>query len=357
MEHALPPRTKALDGLRGLAVLQVVTYHLFLLPLPVAGVGLYFERLGRAIDGLTLFFTLSGFLLGGILLDARGTEGVLRVFYLRRACRILPLYALLLASYGVVRFLDIRFQAGLIYYWYSDVPFWNYVVFLQNYRMVHDQVLGAPWLAVTWSLAVEQQFYLILPWFVLGLGRWALVILAAAVVAFGFAPHSALGFLLTDRLDALAAGVLFAAVMRVPTVAAWLSEWRRALRVVVLVYFAAVTVLVLMAMDGSIRDRWPVTAVAYGLTMVLLSDGTPWPGVKTGLEWLAPLGTVSYFVYLFHIPILYLLQHFWPVATWLALPLTLGAAALSFRFFEQPLIRWGHRFRYGAPKPAAIVKP
>lgn len=163
-------RIRELDGLRGIAILLVVGFHYFTCqvlpddPLP-------FRFLGRAFfqgwNGVDLFFVLSGFLIVGILLDARGSRNFFRVFYTRRACRILPLYYLivilfvLLGVTGLVKN-DWLFTGGL--------PLWSYLTLTQNYLM-HAQGFGPNWLGVTWSLAIEEQFYLVIPLLVWLLNR------------------------------------------------------------------------------------------------------------------------------------------------------------------------------------------
>ncbi len=345
-------RSRALDGLRGIAVLQVVIFHYYLL-LPIETDGyLLLRRLGGVIDGLTLFFVLSGFLIGGILLDARAAPGMFRVFYWRRACRILPLYFLLLATYGAVRLMDKQGHFGLIYYWYGEFPFWNYLVFWQNERMVRDAVLGAPWLVVTWSLAVEMQFYLIAPWVLrfvsdrrLLVGLGAGCVLAAPLLRSGTNPY-----LLTGRLDALVAGVLLAIMLRNTSGQSFLLRNRKALRVLVGVYLVTLVLLRAVNATSPILDNLTTTALVYAVLIALLADGSPWPVVRPVIEVLAPFGLLSYFIYLFHLPVAYVFAAFRPQLSVLALPVTVGLAALSYRHFERPLIGWGHRLQYRQPE-------
>src|SRR4051812_30675513 len=84
-------RIPALDGLRGIAILSVVVFHYFVIQLPLTyGPHLIVLVLGRSLwSGVDLFFVLSGFLIGGILLDARDSANYYGTFYIRRACRIL----------------------------------------------------------------------------------------------------------------------------------------------------------------------------------------------------------------------------------------------------------------------------
>lgn len=352
MAPGVETRLKALDGLRGLAVLQVVVFHYYLL-LPIEAD--WYQRLcrlGAVIDGLTLFFVLSGFLIAGMLLDKRDAPALFRVFYGRRACRILPLYILLLVTYGLVRLPDEFWRLGFLHYWYSEFPFWNYLVFLQNERMVRDGVLGAPWLAVTWSLAVEMQFYLIAPWVVRFVSTRSLILVAACCVAAGPFLHSGgREYLLRDRLDALAAGVLVAGLVRHRTGQAFFTRCRTMLQWLVGVYLVVLIALRTVGATHPVLDSTTTAAVVFAVGIALLADGTAWPVVKPAIELLAPVGLLSYFVYLFHMPVAFLFEAKLPTGSALALPVTFALAAVSYRYFEVPVIRWGQRISYGQPLP------
>ncbi len=341
-------RSKVLDGLRGLAVLQVVIFHYYLLGPNEADWYLLLRRLGGVVDGLTMFFVLSGFLIGGILLDTRTASGMLRVYYWRRAWRILPLYLLLLATYGVSMLVDLHWRVGLLDYWYSEFPFWNYLVFWQNERMVRDGVIGAPWLAVTWSLAVEMQFYLIVPWVVRYVSNRSLLLLGTVCVLAGpFLRNSGRPYLLVDRLDALAAGVLLAVVMRDTVGQTLLARSLSVLRVLVVAYLIALTVLRAAHVASPVLDSLTTTSLVYAGLIYLLTDGTAGRGIKPAIEVFAVFGLLSYFIYLFHMPVVYLFGVFLPQAVAAALPVTVGLAALSYRYFEQPLISLGRRRAVG----------
>src|SRR5947209_6904169 len=145
-----------LDGLRGLAILMVVSFHYNLAPF-LGGVG------------VDLFFVLSGFLLGGTLLDKREASNYFKAFYTRRVCRIFPLYFLSLFLF-VILLLAAPFTLGWLLFGDSirfllgdPLPLWSYFTFTQNFAMVDQGVWGIPWLGHAWSLAVVEQFYLILP--------------------------------------------------------------------------------------------------------------------------------------------------------------------------------------------------
>ena len=169
----LKKRLPELDGIRGCAIMLVLVWHYVQNQLhPEIGSGLaYFKQaIGFTWSGVDLFFVLSGFLIAGILMDQRRKPHYFRTFYVRRVCRIFPLYYLNLAIFLVM----LSWQSGQSavfapLYGGSEVPLWSYVTFTQNVFMGAHNSAGPGWLAVTWSLAVEEQFYLFLPlivWFV-----------------------------------------------------------------------------------------------------------------------------------------------------------------------------------------------
>jgi len=153
------------DGLRGVAVLLVFGYHVreasgTTWPWPLSIVGDF------GWMGVDLFFVLSGFLITGILLRTRGRPGAWRAFVIRRALRILPLYAVFCLG---------AFAIGGI-----ATPWWTFPVFLQNWWLPYG---AGQFVIVTWSLAIEEQFYIVWPGVVAALSRRALgVVLGALVV-------------------------------------------------------------------------------------------------------------------------------------------------------------------------------
>lgn len=160
-------RIPELDGLRGLAILSVLFWHYGHYYEPAPGsIGAWLPPLLRlAWSGVDLFFVLSGFLIGGILIAHRKATNYWRVFYVRRACRIFPLYFAVLAAF-VLATATIGPQPSN---WLlkQEPPFWTYPVFLQNFGMAYYNSFGSDFLGPTWSLAVEEQFYLVLPFVVL----------------------------------------------------------------------------------------------------------------------------------------------------------------------------------------------
>lgn len=117
-------------------------------------------------SGVDLFFVLSGFLIGGILVDQRESQSFFRPFYQRRAFRIFRIYYLWWIAFCVLS----RAFAGAIsrseppqvIFW-GDIPLWPSPLYQQNIFMALPQTFRGEWIGVTWSLAVEEQFYMVLP--------------------------------------------------------------------------------------------------------------------------------------------------------------------------------------------------
>src|SRR5262245_30496387 len=173
----------ALDGLRGLAILLVLLVHTYY---PAGGIARHQSTLDRAClhvcglgwCGVDLFFALSGFLITGILLQAKGGEDALRNFYLRRALRIFPLYYLVVLARLFI------LPGRAFDPWEST----SYLLYFSNFwRSAHLAVTPFDnFVGPTWSLAVEEQFYLLWPLLVFLLSRRSLLILC--VVLLGAAP-------------------------------------------------------------------------------------------------------------------------------------------------------------------------
>ena len=205
-------RLPQLDGIRGVAIFMVLVWHLVCGPLGAAGSVL---RLGAS--GVDVFFVLSGMLIAGILLDHRAASSYFRVFYLRRICRILPLYVVVLALFAALS------SGGARWRWlFADaLPLWTYATFTQNIYMGLHHTWGAHPLAPTWSLSVEEQFYLLAPFVirfapraVIGCGVAAGLILAP-LARWAF-PGFHTDVMTPFRLDPLLFGVALALIVRAP---------------------------------------------------------------------------------------------------------------------------------------------
>jgi peptidoglycan/LPS O-acetylase OafA/YrhL len=227
---ALRQNMPSLDGLRGLAIGGVLASH-FLGPWPVAGPGdrAFMAVIGLGWSGVDLFFVLSGFLITGILVDTLGAAGWWRSFLARRTLRIVPLYYLALAIFWWA-----GPAAGLIDAWtLRRWGFW-YWGYLGNWAFAAQQTI--PSLVHFWSLAVEEQFYLLWPLVVwLARGRWLALVAAGlfaagpllrwVIVEWSGWPVGSAFRVTPGRLDQLALGALLAVLFRSTAGRAGLRRW------------------------------------------------------------------------------------------------------------------------------------
>jgi peptidoglycan/LPS O-acetylase OafA/YrhL len=363
-------RVPELDGIRGLAILLVLVWHYVICeigaPPPL------FRVLSLTWSGVDLFFVLSGFLIGGILLDHRGATNYFSVFYRRRICRIFPIYYAWLLLYVALRPIRHHLPLGSANDWLfaGGLPLWSYATFTQNFLQAKLGTWGPNWLAVTWSLAIEEQFYLLLPLVI----RFTPVrrlpyVLAPFIVAAPvarvvlFDPHKsglASYVLLICKTDALLLGVLCAWLVRREWGPPLVTQNAPLLRILLLSCggFACLTAYIAETMATRVMTG-SCLAVAY-TALILLALHTPRSPIArmSRWKWLGRLGAIAYGTYLIHQGISGLVFGFarghWPyierggdlLLVLLALAITLIVASLSWRWFEKPLVDIGRQCKY-----------
>ena len=377
-------RIPELDGLRGLAILLVLLYHYITLSgASVPGTPLNILQKSFAIGwaGVDLFFVLSGFLIGGILLDARESPSYFRTFYARRFFRIIPLYGLWV---GIFFALVLLFFPGFPAALRDNPERWSdarfYFAFLQNSFKIPHGVFGTAWLGPLWSLAVEEQFYLVMPLVVRFFPRRRLVETMALTVALApvmrmavrfYAPeHGAAPYMLTAcRADALALGVLLACVLRDER---WRSRLVRSAKLAYAVFpILLIPVGYLLLANPSqysaTMSQWGFSALGlFFVSLLALAVLHPRGSFAWFCRWpfLAQLGRVSYCVYVIHQTVnllchLLLLNSAPAINTFrggavtlLAAALTFVIAQLSWKLFEYPLLSKGYAFKYATAEGA-----
>ncbi|MBL9094712.1 MAG: acyltransferase [Planctomycetaceae bacterium] len=353
----------SLDGLRALSILAVVWHH-------TAGTSAASPLAQHGFLGVDLFFVLSGFLIVTLLLREREAHGEisLRQFYARRALRIFPLYYGLLAASAVGLGLFGGGGAGREAF-FEKLPL--YLTYTSNW--VPDATL----LAVTWSLATEEQFYLVWP----PLEKWLrpgrlLPLLAGFVVVnqlmnfrvaeayWPVAWQHAWAHLeiLQITFTPICLGVFLAHLLHHPrgfhTAAKLCGRGFAALAAVGLLLFAA-------SRSGDISG-WPRLAVHLALTCLLASCVVREDHLWSRLLHLRPLvrlGMVSYGVYLLHPLVIHLLQSLGrragiasPALLFVAcVVVAYVAAELSFRYYESPFLRLKSRLSGGSRKPERVL--
>jgi peptidoglycan/LPS O-acetylase OafA/YrhL len=339
-----------LDGIRGAAALAVVVAH-------------YFgevEHGTRALTfgwvGVDVFFVLSGFLIGSIILQQHQRPNFFKSFYLRRAARIVPVYAVVC----LVTLTAAGFTAG---HAWSDHPYGAgvYSVFGTNFAMTAWGG-GGMWLKPTWTLDVEEQFYLVLPLLIyfaprrwlpaLIVGLWS----SALLVRIALAPINEMAALtlLPCRADLLLSGVGIALVNHECD----LSRFVFTLRVGALVALGA-TFAAVLVWSTSIFSTWGESLVGLWIAALLLAiiNGAP-----EARHFRSPLlrwcGSVSYALYLVHQPVSGLLHGVLVgkvpdigtlgqlSVTLLSVAVSVAIAAASWRWLEAPILGWARAYHF-----------
>ena len=374
----LSRRIPELDGLRGLAIGMVVFMHCVWL---ANGVNpSHFQNYIRIAtrpfwSAVDLFFVLSGFLIGGNLLDARNSQNYFSTFYIRRFCRVLPIYLLFVSLVAVsYHLIYLRVGAPLDWLYAGRIPWYAYLTFGQNLWMAKWNDPGSIILVITWAFAVEVQFYLVVPAIIRFVRRSALpyVFVAGIVIAPIVRTYLGLHYqlfstyvLLPSRMDSLFLGLLCAYLLREKEIWNWLLNHRARTWAVLLVLVSGIPIL---CTDGTpatllwMAAGYGWTALLYATVLILaVTNSRSFMNRVLCWKWLRGLGTISYGVYLFHYGIYGLSMwlfagHGYLLVDWkdlgitcLAVAATIAFASLSWRYFEKPIVRWSHKRRYGSP--------
>ncbi|HLK04149.1 MAG TPA: acyltransferase [Candidatus Acidoferrum sp.] len=374
-------RIPELDGIRGIAILSVLCFH-YLSMEGLTAQGSITDRLQRLVilggTGVDLFFVLSGFLIGGILLDVKESPRFFSTFYIRRFFRIFPVYYawitayILVAAFGGKRLLALSHSGKAPP---LDFDIYNHYLFIQNFFLDRLHNLAGSWFDHTWSLAVEEQFYVLIPLLIWLFSRRALKLFLFFVVfsqpllrvlLFKTAWVSAglIGQLTLTRADVLAFGVLAAVYWRDESTRTWLQKnprWIYAALFILFIGFAAFW-------KWSPYERaFAMEAVGFSTIAmfytVLLAAALCIPNgpiaALTRSNLLRQIGAVSYCMYLIHLVVDVachaVILHATPktsnlrgaFVTVFAAVLTFAIAKVSWVILERPCLRFGHTFRYG----------
>jgi peptidoglycan/LPS O-acetylase OafA/YrhL len=299
----------ALDGIRGLAIIWVVLHNATAQesasPRGVFYLLSLFTHTGWI--GVQLFFALSGFLITAGLLDDQGAPHYFRNFYAKRALRIVPLYYAVLLLLLVVLPRIVTLHAP-----FSSHPQTSLWLFITNWT--HSAPYG---FGHFWSLAVEEQFYLVWPLVVCWLPPRRLLTACVWIALGAFVVRSAMVAYGADsetvyenticRMDALALGGAGACVLRVPFLRDQVSRRLGVIGVVTLILFAAgIPLTHAYATRGPSGETLGYTLLsvcsAIFVTSVALSQGRARAGVVPLLAWgpLRSCGKFSYAMYIFH---------------------------------------------------------
>ena len=356
--HVAEKRWSEIDGLRALAVSGVMLSH---------WAPALMKPINTGVTGVRLFFVISGFLITEILLRRRDVIATgastlrqeLKTFYARRTLRIFPAYY---AAIAVILMIG--------WYRHGEVEgvLWH-VAFLTNVHIFQQAVWPAQF-GRFWSLAVEEQFYLVWPAIVfLTPARALRPVLAAVILAAvgfrsalflgGFDPKTQIALLLPACLDPLGFGALLAALVH--------DRDRLSSRMLAWVGGASLFVWLAISIAdmqdrliGVVLNNFVLGALSFAILGALVSGR--YPRAFAWLNWrpLQFVGRRSYGVYLYH-PFGAMVTD---AVTHRALPTgmraagaflaALGIAQVSWLVLEQPMLRLKDRFRYGRPARPAI---
>jgi peptidoglycan/LPS O-acetylase OafA/YrhL len=342
----------ALDGLRALSILAVVWHHTYEVPTG-------WWATDRGFLGVDLFFVISGFLIVSLLLRERDRRQTisLRDFYIRRFLRIFPLYYGFLFALTAV-FLTIGRNANLRDAFFSDLP-WA-LTYTSNWASL------TTFLAITWSLSAEEQFYIVWPPLERFARRWALWILGVLLVVsqlihFGFADGilAAMGFVSPEPMmlrqttfTPIILGVFLAHALHHPQTFTRLEPvlgWR---------YTPVVAVAVIVGICSiPIHDitGWPRLSLHVMMTVLLGSavireDHALMPVLR--FKPFVHIGILSYGIYLLHMLCRHVanaglsalgVKALWPLFP-VTLAITVAVAWVSFTFYEKRFLALKHRF-------------
>jgi peptidoglycan/LPS O-acetylase OafA/YrhL len=343
------------DGIRGMAVTLVIIAHFFPFLGPTTDIGWI------SVDS---FFVLSGYLITNILISSRHQKKYFRNFYARRVLRVFPVYYFLLIVTLFILPLVLRsLPAGYDYFLKNRI---FYFAYLQNSLFQRDGWPPAWMLSHLWSLAIEEQFYILWPLFVFFLpNRWLLVVTSLMIsisIALRFSNPDILYayFSTPTRIDAILVGCSLAIL---------LLEKPRVVEQIALPLFILILALVIIAFyrtywqlsyQNHHMKRWGYTVVDIGWAALLVicmsaAKKISWVGRMFRVRILTFLGKYSYGIYLYHMVLFFLLGEWismawkwvgvraegifnWPVGLTI-LTITLMISYLSYRFLETPFLR------------------
>lgn len=348
----------SLDGLRGLSIIAVVWHH---------ASGHRAGLLGKGFLGVDLFFAISGLLITTLLLreaDRTGTIS-LRGFYLRRTLRIFPLYYAVIALYVAVVFtLERNTAAGRAFF--ENLP--TFLTYTSNWFVeLGPRVI----FYFAWSLATEEQFYLLWPSIVRYARGWAPAVMAAMLLGgVGARLGVSQGLLSPDPLwvrvvGSIAAPICFGCLgayvlhARAGFERAWRFAGQR----------WSAPVAAILALAAAAFEATPSVVVSLAMALLVVACAIrPDHGLRGLLELkpLAYVGTISYGMYLLHMLALNVARRLAPAsAAWvqflLGLGIVIASATLTYRHFEVHFLRLKDRMRRpapaGAPAPRATAEP
>ncbi|MGB3041575.1 MAG: acyltransferase [Xanthobacteraceae bacterium] len=354
-------RIPALDGVRGLMMILVLVSHYF---------GEIKQGYAAAEFGwlaVQMFFILSGFLIGRLIMERKEHANFFSVFVMRRLCRTIPSYMVsILLIFGVAWI----FRRESWTHFSTDFPLWSYLTFTQNVFMGMTGEVGQYWAAPSWTLALEEQLYVLLPlvFFLAPQRLWLRIFIAVALLAVllravifvtGVVGPTWALVMLPTRGDTLVAGVIAAILYKRSDLD--LARFDLLLRAAPIVLMVLTILLVLIdPVERRVFNILGPFFISAGFAALLLAivRGAPEAKRFEG-RFLGFFGDISYCVYLTHLMVLGVLHgvilHAKPelgtIEQWFitlaAVPVAVGLGWAMTVVIEAPLTTYGRSWKWG----------
>jgi peptidoglycan/LPS O-acetylase OafA/YrhL len=324
---------RELDGLRGVAVILVIALHTFnrasyFTTNPVL---LFFTKLAAVgWVGVDIFFTLSGFLITSILLQAREKGDYFKNFYARRVLRIFPLYYIAIM-------MILLFAPKIEEEFLSQLPkiLPAMLLYQQNWLFVFSDLRITQYLAVTWSLAIEEQFYLLWPLIVFFLKKGQLLKVSIWLIGLSILARVVSGFFWSHtpdffvffyynsftRFEEILIGGLLAVFFTYQEMREKIQKYASPLFLISLAFFLILCFMTFSAVPNPLYDNIPLTIFGYSLAAVfsasLIGVFITHPEESLLRKFFSHavlqfFGRYSYSMYLFHMSVVFLLmEYFW----------------------------------------------
>ena len=333
-----------LDSLRAIAALMVICHHF----IPDYGLGHF--SIGSL--GVDIFFVISSFLITTILLEQKKNINkkllIIKNFIVKRTMRLFPAY------YVFISFFLFLMYFLKIYVWDSGNGIFYYT-YTQNILFYKEGWKG-PQLNHLWTLAVEEQFYLLWPWFLIflknkSLIRALIIIILSTLLLKSFPSHQNWDMLLFYHFDSLGSGALIALLLQEKGRSFFLKYNKFKIIVIIIA-------LTIFATDVFYKLPYTLILISILLFSVSLVIGcyynfTSIAGIILNLSLLRYLGTISYGLYLYHKPIPYLItliinkMHIHVnniISFFVSIILSITIAHLSYHILEKPFLKLKEKF-------------
>ncbi len=362
-------RIPQIDGLRAIAILLVISFHYINNQLVNATdkIAKFFclaTSFGWA--GVDLFFVLSGFLIGSILIANKHKNKFFSTFYIRRFVRIIPTYYLLIIFFIIICTIPF-FKTNYFVAGNNVIPTWSYFLMMHNVYMGQLNNMGNNAMSVTWSIGIEEQFYLIIPFIIYYIkNKWLpfllvfFIILANIFRFYYTTPGQWIPayVLLPCRMDAISFGVLIAWINSNYNLTTFATKYFKKISLIMISTVAICAFLYLKYQDiGIIRNSLFALFFACAIVFALSKPNSFYGKIlaNNALNW---IGKISYSLYLFHYLIIGIFNviattYFKNIGTILGICTTILALLFTFLFswivynyIEKPTVALGKKFNY-----------